>query len=194
MLENVLNRRVFWLGAAIVPFSLGCGDDSGVGRDAQADAPADRPQDTVCMAPEAGDAGPFNCMLTDPTCTAPGMCCAPSDLSAVQDTYGDLDDQCYGHIVRDAATTCVLGGDQTQACIITEIDAALPAMPVGATCKGCFAASALCGARNCVVPCLGTDTGACNRCLCGENAAGADCLGDWETCSGLTTTLCDSCN
>jgi len=54
-------------------------------------------------------------------------------------------------------------------------------------CIGCYGDSVTCGAANCAGECATGDVNQppCLTCRCGDNDAGVNCFGDFDTCSGL---------
>ena len=136
---------------------------SGGGADGDADADAD------------GDA--------DSDTTA---CTNADDGAAISaEIYGADGDLSYADVTSGCGQACALDPDPRSCTLTCLQDATGYAASIG--CALCFVDQVICAIMNCLAPCMADPAGdPCFECRCGDNAAMVNCMGDFESCSGLT--------
>lgn len=182
-MTKALNRS--FLMALVL--ALGCGDDSTTTPDS-GPGTRDSGPGTRDSGPPPGDSGP----RMDTGMAGAGECTDAPDMMAIgrmdyQHNMMGMSNLDYGDIVTVCARDCFLGGMMmepafstcTRGCVDDDT-----MMSASNECRDCFVARAVCAASNCALQCI--DGGAdCDMCQCDN-----DCVQDFDTCSGLMTSMC----
>jgi hypothetical protein len=168
--------------------ALGCGDDDGTTpRDA---GPGTR--DTGMVGTDSGPPRDTGMGGMDSGMGGMGECTDAADMAAItrmdyQHNMMGMSNLDYGDIVTACARDCFLGGMMMEPAFSTCTRGCVDEdtmMSAQAPCRDCFVARAVCAASNCALQCIdgGKD---CDMCQCDN-----DCVQDFDTCSGLMTSMC----
>lgn len=132
---------------------------------------------------------------------APGvdLCNNPADIAGVHANYdapgteGGTNLQTLNQVAKQCGIDCLFmhGEDEAaQRVCATDCIQEVTQQAISLPCTSCVILSVECGRTYCLNECIGSDEALCDRCLCGENGLGINCLVDYEACSGIPNTTC----
>lgn len=127
------------------------------------------------------------------------LCNNTADIEGVHAKYdapgteGGTNLQTLNQVAKQCGIDCLFAHGEDEAAqrvcatdCIQEVTGAGISLP----CTSCVILSVECGRTYCLNECIGSDEALCDRCLCGENSLGVNCLIDYEACSGIPNTTC----